>query len=214
MQAYGKLLHRFPSTFHLLPSTLRILDLGCGTGELARALAGQGFQVTGIDISEASLAVAREQNPGVSFQNADMTALPFPNSHFDAVIAMTSLEFCRDKITALREIKRVLKPGGYLYAEVRNGSFILNRMPPAFTALLTRIKLLQPYPAENFRDLSHAEWQALLREAGFTLECEFPSLRPWAYGGFLTRLKNLLIETVKQFLPPRSHYMMAFLCRR
>lgn len=231
--AYQKVLNRFPSTslltdaqlasdasplragaeVHRLPSTSKVLDLGCGTGELALVLSEAGFQMTGIDISQKSLAKAKILAPAVKFAEVDMTALTFKDHLFDAAFAMTSLEFCRDKNKALAEIKRVLKPGGLFYVEVRNRDFVLNFISGKLRGLLIQRGLLKTYPVESFEDLSYHEWLRLFSEAGFKLEREYPSLRPWAYGGLLTRTKNLLIELCKFLFPMSRQYMTAFLLR-
>lgn len=100
----------------------QILDAGCGTGILALELAGRGLRVTGVDLSEKMLALARQKIYGhkVGFLRADICALPFSNGYFDAVICFTVLEFVGEPENALRELWRVLKPGGRLVIGVLN----------------------------------------------------------------------------------------------
>jgi ubiquinone/menaquinone biosynthesis C-methylase UbiE len=96
----------------------RVLDIGSGPGFLAAAIAeatGSSGRVSGIDISEPLLAVARgycSHLSWVEFRQADATQLPFPDHAFDAAIATQVLEFVRDVDAALSEIHRVLRPGG------------------------------------------------------------------------------------------------------
>lgn len=211
IRAYNRILSRISFTIHNSQSTICVLDLGCGTGELAHILAKAGFQVTGIDVSEKSLVKARALTPDAQFLNADMTELPFEKFLFGGVFALTSLEFCEKKKKVLSEIKRVLKPGGLFYVEVRNRDFILNFNHGRLGGFLTKLGLLKNYPAEDFQDLSHQEWRQLFSESGFKIEREYASLRPWNYGNFLTRGKNLLIEFCKLVMPLRYQYMTAFL---
>ncbi|MCL6557896.1 MAG: class I SAM-dependent methyltransferase [Firmicutes bacterium] len=100
----------------------QILDAGCGTGILALELASRGLRVTGVDLSEKMLALAREKIYGhkVGFLRADICALPFSDGYFDAVICFTVLEFVGEPESALQELWRVLKPGGRLVIGVLN----------------------------------------------------------------------------------------------
>ena len=98
----------------LTPRSIRVLDLGCGGGFLANALAEQGFQVVGLDRSPEALAVARRHDSTgrVDYQCGDAGQLPFPAQSFDAVALMDFLEHVEDPALILREVSRVLKPGG------------------------------------------------------------------------------------------------------
>jgi demethylmenaquinone methyltransferase/2-methoxy-6-polyprenyl-1,4-benzoquinol methylase len=97
------------------------LDLCCGTGDVAFALAAAGADVVGLDFSEPMLAVARrrqqEQAPRTStgpvkFLQGDALALPFPDATFDAVTISYGLRNLADLDGGLREMLRVLRPGG------------------------------------------------------------------------------------------------------
>lgn len=96
----------------------QVLDAGCGTGHYAFALAEAGFQVTGIDYSAGMLACARsnvttELADQLSFQQLDMNQpLPFIDSSFHHVISISTLWTVADPIFTLKEMLRVLKPGG------------------------------------------------------------------------------------------------------
>jgi demethylmenaquinone methyltransferase/2-methoxy-6-polyprenyl-1,4-benzoquinol methylase len=97
----------------------QVLDLCCGTGDLALQLArrvGRSGQVVGLDFSPAMLEIARRRSrlfPGYSLEwvLGDALALPFPNASFDAVTMGYGLRNVTDIPQALREIYRVLKPG-------------------------------------------------------------------------------------------------------
>jgi SAM-dependent methyltransferase len=93
----------------------RVLDLGCGTGELARALAGTGLDVVGCDISPQMLRRAAG-NPGRCVGWVQLgpwwRTLPFGPAAFDAVIAASVLEYVAEPAVVLRECARVLRSGG------------------------------------------------------------------------------------------------------
>jgi ubiquinone/menaquinone biosynthesis C-methylase UbiE len=89
-----------------------LLDVGCGTGSYTAALAERGWDVTGVDISEDMLRLARERGvPGV---NADATSLPFEDASFDSAISLFTNTDFDDLAAAVREIVRVLRPGAPL----------------------------------------------------------------------------------------------------
>ena len=93
----------------------RALDLATGTGDIALALAAQGADVVGLDITHRMIELARRKPAGlgsVRFLVGDMLALPFPNGSFDVVTIGYGLRNVPDLGTALDEVARVLKPGG------------------------------------------------------------------------------------------------------
>jgi SAM-dependent methyltransferase len=99
-----------------------ILDIGCGTGELARELAAGGFRVTGTDISAEMLGRARTEDGRGAVRwvrlDARWTTLPFTARTFDAVVAASVLEYVDDPGGVLSECARVLAPGGVVLLTV------------------------------------------------------------------------------------------------
>lgn len=89
-----------------------LLDVGCGTGSYTAALARRGWDVTGVDISEDMLRLARER--GVQAVLADATSLPFEDASFDAAVSVLTNTDLDDLAAVLREIARVLRPGAPL----------------------------------------------------------------------------------------------------
>jgi len=100
----------------------RALDVGAGTGHYAVRLAARGLRVTGVDSSEAMLAVARAKEAAVEWRQAEVERLPFPDGSFDLVLAVTVLEFVPDPMRALAEMHRVTTPGGRLVLGVLNAA--------------------------------------------------------------------------------------------
>lgn len=99
-----------------IPAGARLLDFGCGSGDITRALAARGFAMTGIDLSPAMIAAARRQldagNIGWAVAQPDAVALPFADSFFDGALASSVLEYHSDPAAQLVEIARVIRPGG------------------------------------------------------------------------------------------------------
>ncbi|MGP4071523.1 class I SAM-dependent methyltransferase [Piscibacillus sp. B03] len=133
---------------HVEPNS-KVLDLGCGDGYGSYKLWKEGYEVTGVDLSEemVKLCQARlsDSQDRLSFQQADMLDLPFQDQQFDALMAINALEWTEVPINALKEISRVVRPGGYLcigilgptaaprvnsYKRLYNEVVIMNTMMP------------------------------------------------------------------------------------
>ena len=102
-----------------LPADASVLDLGCGNGAKTARLAGR-FEVTGVDISERQVELARAAVPGATFVQADFVELDFPAETFDAITALYSIVHVpRDEQKPLlARILRWLKPGGLFLASM------------------------------------------------------------------------------------------------
>jgi SAM-dependent methyltransferase len=100
----------------------RVLDAGCGSGQLALAFAARGAQVTGVDLSPEMIRRAREHaaalEADVEWRVGDVAQLTEPFAVYDAIHARVLFQFLPDIPGALRECRRVLKPGGRLLASV------------------------------------------------------------------------------------------------
>ncbi len=96
---------------------LRALDLCCGTGDVAFALARAGAEVTGLDFSQEMLAVAKQRTPSIgagqiAFLHGDALKMPFPDAHFDIITLSYGLRNLADFTGGLAEMHRVTRPGG------------------------------------------------------------------------------------------------------
>jgi demethylmenaquinone methyltransferase/2-methoxy-6-polyprenyl-1,4-benzoquinol methylase len=92
----------------------RVLDACCGTGDLALAAARRGGVVTGLDFAERMLERARRKAPGLEWVQGDLLSLPFGERSFDAATVGFGVRNVADLDVALRELRRVLRPGGRL----------------------------------------------------------------------------------------------------
>jgi len=141
-----------------IPPSAQVLDVGCGTGSNLRLLVELGFgDVTGLDRSEDAIRWCREkQLPAV--ERGDLCALPFPEDHFDLVIATDVLEHIDEPDAGVAELRRVLRPGGTLIVTV-----------PAFESLWG----LQDDVSHHKRRYRRDELVVQLRAAGFIVARSF-----------------------------------------
>jgi SAM-dependent methyltransferase len=100
----------------------RWLDVGCGTGEVTRAILGHNApeSVEGVDLSDSYIMYAREKttDPRATFEVGDANALPGPDSTYDAAVAGLSINMMPDQPRAVAEMRRVVRPGGVVGAYV------------------------------------------------------------------------------------------------
>jgi len=92
----------------------RALDLACGTGDIAFAVAARGARAVGLDITHRMLQLAQAKSPAARFITGDMTSLPIRSASFDLVTTGYGLRNVPDLDAAIDEIARVLRPGGRL----------------------------------------------------------------------------------------------------
>ncbi|HEX6763994.1 MAG TPA: class I SAM-dependent methyltransferase [Polyangiaceae bacterium] len=144
----------------------RILDLGCGTGIVARVLRerlGGAANVVGLDVNPNMLAVARSVAPEIDFREGSAMGLPFADASFDLVLCQEMLQFPPDTVGVLREVRRVLSPGGRLFASTwrRRGE------QPFHEALGRVAERHLGTPNDKRWSLDAAALEKALAEAGF-----------------------------------------------
>jgi ubiquinone/menaquinone biosynthesis C-methylase UbiE len=114
----GRLTHLRDAVVSHVPVGARVLDLGCGTGELAMAAAAAGLRVTACDISPEMMrrAAASDHSGTVDWVKLapGWRSLPFKPSAFDAIVAASVLEYVDEPCLTLRDCSRVLRPGGVM----------------------------------------------------------------------------------------------------
>lgn len=107
----------FISRLNLRPG-MKVLDVACGTGNLALPAARAGAEVTGVDIAPNLVEQAREnakrEGLNVQFDEGDAEALPYPDASFDAVVTMFGAMFAPRPELVASELKRVCRPGGVI----------------------------------------------------------------------------------------------------
>ncbi len=116
----------------------QVLDVACGTGVVAREArrtVGAAGRAVGVDVNASMLAVAERCGPDVHWEKAAAEALPFDDASFDRVVCQFGLMFFEDRTRALREMARVLRPGGGMAIAVWSSL----GDTPAFAALVELI---------------------------------------------------------------------------
>ena len=165
-EAVHRITRRVTESLGLRPGE-HVLDAGCGPGETAVFVAKTyGVTVTGVNVSQFELDRANEraQAAGVQsqthFQYGDFMALPFPDNTFDAVLALESLQNAPDLAQVLRELFRVLRPGGRI--SFSDFSLESAREPERVAKFMATLKLdrLPTLP----------QWLEYLRATGFAVE--------------------------------------------
>jgi SAM-dependent methyltransferase len=140
---------------------MKVLNVGAGQGTFTQLLEGRGFDVTSSDVSQAAVDVLRSRVRG-DVLVADMTDLPFADRSFDAVVAGEVIEHVEQDVTALREARRVLRPGGILALSV-----------PAHPSWFGDSDRW----AGHVRRYTNAGLESVIAEAGFSSI----RLRPWGF---------------------------------
>lgn len=176
----------------------RILDVGCGTGQLTDEAAQCGAELVGIDSSPEMIVDARKNQPQIHFQIANAEALPFVEE-FDAAMSNAALHWVRDQRAALKSIARALKPGGRFVFEM-GGYHNLRATMQAGTEAMSSLGIPDPEKLIPWYFPSVGEYAPLLEFAGFEvkfaahidrptrLEHGEEGLRHWIemFGGYAT----------------------------
>ncbi|HET6387183.1 MAG TPA: methyltransferase domain-containing protein [Armatimonadota bacterium] len=183
----------------------RILDIGCGTGQLTAALAASGAMVIGIDNSPDMIAQARVNSPEIEFQLCDARDLQF-KAPFDAVFSNAVLHWIQEPKPVIASVRRALKPGGRFVAEF-GGRGNIHALVEAITASLSDAG----YPAGPERNPWYfpgiPEYGELLESAGMTLTFAELFDRPTALAGGEAGMRNWLEMFSGPFLtaaPPEA----------
>jgi ubiquinone/menaquinone biosynthesis C-methylase UbiE len=152
---------------------MRLLDCGCGPGSITLGLAARvaPAEVVALDLAQEQLDAAQALAAArgianVRFQRGDIYALPFPAASFDGAFAHNVLEHLHDPLAALREIRRILRPGGVVGVRDDDWSaYLLEPQSPLVGQGIELILRVVEHNGGNFRRARH--YGRLLREAGF-----------------------------------------------
>jgi SAM-dependent methyltransferase len=164
----------------------RVLDAGCGAGHTALAFAPHAAQVIAYDLTptmleQVNLLAAERGVSNVVTREGDVEQLPFAEGEFDLVVSRLSAHHWGNPAAALREFRRVLKPGG---------QFILSdsiaRDVPVIDTYLQTIEVLRD--PSHVRDHNVAQWLAMCKDAGFDAEVNYTWRLPLDFEAWVTRM--------------------------
>jgi SAM-dependent methyltransferase len=203
----------------ILSANARVLDIGCGSGLFIKMVNAKGAGITGIDVSDALLKIARERNPSATLLNQDMEYLPFQEKSFDLVTGFNSFQYARDIMKVLSEIKRVMKDDGKLVIGIWGSASECEALKvlSSVASLLPEPDPDSPGPLALSRD---GKVEGLLSAAGYkitehsTIECPWnfstlenalrgilsagPSAEAINFAG-LDKVKEILVQTLEPF---------------
>jgi SAM-dependent methyltransferase len=165
------------------PRALKILDAGCGTGEVSAKLIDLGHEVWGLDFAEPMIRHVRARFPSDRFWIGDIEHMPFADDTFDAVVCLGVVEYLDSDEQALREIWRVLKPGGRAVVSTPSAISPLHHMDRMLGGLMAAARPFyhlvkyrqrrrecpvdQPGSRVTNRRYYRGSWLRLLRSVGF-----------------------------------------------
>lgn len=156
-----------------LKSGMRLLDCGCGMGALTASLAEYVApgEVIGIDRDPGQVDVARTWTAqkgihNVRFEVSNIEHIPYPEASFDAVFALTVLEHVKDPLSVLREMRRLLKPGGV--AGIQDPDYGLLTQTPSLPQVDELIRWMIGFHEENGSPYYARHLRRYMLDAGFT----------------------------------------------
>ncbi len=166
-----------------------VLDIGCGAGHGSATLAKKFRHVYGVDVSEEAITYAKQnwREENATFQVGDALAIPFPDNHFDAVVAFEVFEHLTNWRKFLIEIRRVLKPGGTVYISTPNKT-------------LYSPGTKKPVNPHHVFEMTIPEFKDALGEY-FTLQSLYGQRTPIYNDHWIWRIVNPVLFTFKRIIP-------------
>lgn len=198
VHASGRDLQRLAERLSAFPQA-QLLDMGCGAGHASFVAAGNVANVTAYDLSRQMLDVveqaAREKGlNNIRTQQGYAEVLPFADAVFDVVISRYSAHHWHDVGQALREVKRVLKPGGvFIMMDVMSPGH------PVRDIWLQTVEALRD--TSHVRNYSSGEWLALVNEAGLITRTLTTDKLPLEFSSWVARMRTpqALCEAIRLY---------------
>jgi 2-polyprenyl-6-hydroxyphenyl methylase/3-demethylubiquinone-9 3-methyltransferase len=167
------------------PKSTKILDIGCGAGFAANALALNGYALTGLDCAADALAVATkyDSTQSVSYVQGDALSLPFADNEYDVVISLDFLEHVDQPTLAVREAGRVLRPGGiYIF-------HTFNRNPLARLVVIKGVEWFVKYNPHHLQVYS-----LFIKPSELANICVAVGMSPVAWSGLRPQLNGAMLQ--------------------
>jgi ubiquinone biosynthesis O-methyltransferase len=178
-----------------------VLDLGCGGGFMAEALAQRGASVTGVDPAEKAIAIAQHhaatQNLSIKYLVGTGEALPFANGSMDYVVCVDVLEHVADLGEVINEVRRVLRPGGLFLFDTINRTWLASLVVVFFGERVFRILPVGTHDPAKF--ITPGELAELLKACGFSVS-NFIGLGPRGLNRKLDFVFGVLPSTMIMYM--------------
>jgi SAM-dependent methyltransferase len=180
-----------------ITSGMRVLDVCCGPGMLSAGVLRRGAKPVGIDFSEAAVELARTSVPEGGFEQGDAQALPFDNETFDAVVCGYGLMHLPEPALALREILRVLRPGGRASFSVWDASGVGFTLVYEAVRACGSMAIPLPHGPDFFQFGSPERMRAALTESGFADTAACSLQQEWNVADADRYMESMLTGTVR-----------------
>lgn len=179
-----------------------LLDIGCGGGIITEDMAEQGFTVSGIDISAASLFTAKQHaidnNLNINYQQAAAEQLPFDDNSFDVITCCDVLEHVDDVNQVISEVSRVLKP---------KGLFIYDTINKTLMSKIGAIEVAQNIPWTRFMPKNTHVWHKFIRPNHLKKTLQKQKLNHIDQQGMGPSINPLrMIHTIRQLKTGKINY--------
>ena len=160
-----------PFFLQYLPKNGRILEAGCGLGRILICLSRKGYNIEGIELNENAVRKIKDFDKDLKVVAGDILKMAYEGNSFDAVISLGVIEhFEEGPQRALKEMYRVLKPGGIFFVTVPYINLIRRFLYIPYNSLVVKIRRMQGFDMKFSAYLySKKEMQLLLKKAGFEI---------------------------------------------
>lgn len=209
VHASGRDLQRLAERLSALPQA-SVLDMGCGAGHASFAAAHQVKQVVAYDLSAQMLDVvaqaAKEKGlDNIATRQGYAESLPFEDGSFDVVISRYSAHHWHDVGRALREVNRVLKPGGVVIV-----MDVMSPGHPVRDIWLQTVEALRD--TSHVRNYSSGEWLSLMNDANLIADTVLTDRLPLAFSSWVARMRTpqVLIDAVRLYQQSASAEVQAY----